>query len=754
VFDRPGRTTPRYLELTMALTRRKFMIRSARLTGGAFAAGLLGPIPGVLADSVPAARLSASPPGLPPPPLRAQHYWAFADWLAQYFGQLWDPDRNYYRSGTSSNGRIYHNSALLTTHAIAALTDHDGDCRQDDRARKLARQLCESPPWSERQTPAEPDPQFHVPGWVESMNTTEAAMDKSIDPKVAEALMYAWRAREVLELPQEIVALIEDHIARCALGPFYRYPSIRLNQINWHSEMYAHFATVTGNTELLTNDYRQQMERFVTGIKQPLVPGGSPNLGPGYRFHYLPHKPPDHSLNFDSAEYASMTCHFVIWYEQALRAGMQPLTPDQIRLLRAWIEHIVCGYWTHAGYMNWDTGWSFKRWHVGRTFALARQGLFAIALSPRFQASPALGAWAKYMLDAGFVLYERFSSSAPDSVGIAPAVLFDIKVNPLGPSVRDLFAARMQADAARAVVMGLESVQGTEPPPLYSFDPDIGRLAITTPAYSTAIVPVNQHAVPYGGIELARLHGSDADVLANIGGRPWASFGVVVRNENARAVLNSQRGLLAPDPLRPPLELVRSPRGAVRRATEYPPRPYAGPFANLVARGRAQSLEAEVETTHRFRAKSIETRWKITRKKRGRYSVDILFPSWGRQARIEAVLRDGQRVTLASPLAPRRRVRMRNVAYFYIAGQEGGYVVVPTSRRRGIARIVKPKAQSAAPDPGPTLVLELAQRAKFKRLELVAGIAPARSSEHADRTAKRLERPSSRPRRQQGRRRR
>ena len=31
------------------------------------------------------------------------------------------------------------------------------------------------------------------------MGTREAAMDKSIDPKVAEALMYAWRARDVLE---------------------------------------------------------------------------------------------------------------------------------------------------------------------------------------------------------------------------------------------------------------------------------------------------------------------------------------------------------------------------------------------------------------------------------------------------------------------------------------------------------------------------------------------------------------------------
>ena len=96
---------------------------------------------------------------------------------------------------------------------------------------------------------------------------------------------------------------------------------MRLNQINWHCEMYAHLATVTGDNELLVNDYRAQVERFCDGITRALTPGGSPNLGPGYRFHYLPHKPPDHPFNLDSAEYANMTCHFIIWYEQALRAG-------------------------------------------------------------------------------------------------------------------------------------------------------------------------------------------------------------------------------------------------------------------------------------------------------------------------------------------------------------------------------------------------------------------------------------------------
>jgi hypothetical protein len=212
----------------------------------------------------------------------------------------------------------------------------------------------------------------------------------------------------------------------------------------------------------------------------------------------------------------------------------------------------------------------------------------------------------------------------------------------------------------------------------------------------------------------------------------------VVRNAASRAVLRSQQPTAFADPAHPPLEILSSPRGAVRRAQQYPSRPYAGSFTSLVARGRKESVEAAVETTHRFRAKSIETRWKITRRKRARYSVDVLFPSWGKRAGIEAVLRDGQRVPLAGPIQRRQRVRMRNVAYFYIAGEEGGYVVVPAGRRRGSAHIFKPKPQAASPKPGPTLAVALADRAKFKRLDFAAQIAPASSAQHADAVARRL----------------
>jgi hypothetical protein len=713
------------------------MLRSAQVTAGLAAGGLVG-LPDAARARADREAVALTPPGLGRPPYRRDEYWRFADWLQPYFDALWIPEKRLYASGNSSGGRIYHNSLLLTTHAIAALERHDGATRNDDRARALAARLCESPPWSELTQPFLPDPQFHTPGWVESMGSRDAAMDKSIDPKVAEALMYAWRARDVLGLPRETVALIADRISRCARGPFFRFPSVRLNQINWNCDIYAHNATVTGDTELLRLDYRAQVERFCEGIRRRLSPGGSPNLGPGYRFHYLPGARPWHPYNLDSAEYASETCEFVIHYEAALRAGMQPVAPQHMTLLRAWIEHVVYGYWTHGGYLNWDTGYGFKRWHAGRTWAFAQQGLLAIATSPRFHNVSDLGAWAKFFFDRGLQLYERLSLAAPDGRGIAPANLYDVDVEPLGLSIREMFAARMQANAARAVALGLGELPGKEPPPMYSFDGDIGRLAITTPEYNTVVLAVNQHAVPYGGIELARLYDGKQRVAANVGGRSLASFGVLVRNASAREVLFSQKAHGRP-PKHPPLELLTSPRGTVHRAKRYPSRPYGGPFGTIVARGRSQSVEAAVETLHRFKWSHVETRWKITRRRRGRLTVDVLFPSWGRKARIEAVLRDGRRITLAQKGAHARVVRAGDVAYYYVAGEDSGYVVVPVGApARSLAHIVRPKRQSSAPRPGPTLAIQVVRQGRFKRTTFTARIAPAATAEQAADAARRL----------------
>ena len=58
-------------------------------------------------------------------------------------------------------------------------------------------------------------------------------------------------------------------VQRCAHGAFFRYPNVRLNQINWNSEVFAHAATMTGDTSLLRRDYYLHMRRFVAGVHRP-----------------------------------------------------------------------------------------------------------------------------------------------------------------------------------------------------------------------------------------------------------------------------------------------------------------------------------------------------------------------------------------------------------------------------------------------------------------------------------------------------
>ena len=191
--------------------------------------------------------------------------------------------------------------------------------------------------------------------------------------------------------------------------------------------------------------------------------------------------------------------------------------------------------------------------------------------------------WAKYQFDRGLALLRASFAGRRRRQGYT-SNLYDVNVAPLGPSIRELSAARMQAQPLlRAVALGLGGSRAPEPPPLYSFDGDIGRLAVTTKHYSTAVLPVSQRAFPYGGMELCRLYDGDQRVVSNVGGRPWASFGVLVR-QRGKEIATSQRPKAVP-PLRPPLRLLSSPHGRVDLAQQYPPRPYAGPFETMSPRG-------------------------------------------------------------------------------------------------------------------------------------------------------------------------
>jgi hypothetical protein len=603
-------------------------------------------------------------------------YLGVADRLQAGFEPLWS-DRGARYVVTGGGTETTANANMLLVHSVAALRGHRGPSRQDARARVLVRSLLATPPYAATLPPRnDASSQWHAPGWVSSMHHLRSGQHVMVDSEVVDGLVYAWLARRQLGLSRGLARLIASRIHAVARGRFWRWPAIRLNQFNWYARIYSADAIVTGRSTLVRRDLRLQVARFAAGVN---------NFGPGMRFHYFPQLSARMRTNFDSAEYANIVASF---------ARFAPRVSGRQRpLYRRWLRRVLFGYWTHAGYMNWDTGLGFRRWHQSKKHALSQQALIGIATAPAL-AGPRMRAWARWVFDRGLEFYER---EAARNGGVAPGVYFGVNVKPQSVGSARLAHARIAANAARAEAAGLARRAMRRPPPFYAFDPDTGRLAVSTPAYNTAIVPVSQGAFPYGGIELARLFDGDQEVAANVGGRPPAAFGLVVRDQSGHRVLATQlaRRTLGGRPLR----LTRAPAGV--GASDASRGAFAGSFRELRATGTARAGSAFARVRHRFRERCVETRWSL-RTARG-HSADVLFPSWGRGATVLAFRRDG-----TATVVGRRRIPLRDIDHFSVRSARSGYTITPLRRPRGAtARARRPRRQASNPHPGPTLAVAI-----------------------------------------------
>jgi len=647
-------------------------------------------------------------------------YWAFADKLSRRLDHLWNERLQQYRPGSSSVDTMI-NANLLLVHSAAALRGHQGASRQDERARIIVGRLMGTPPFIEALDQPVPGSQPHVPGWTASMTDPNTAQHLVVDGEVTDALAMAWQARDALGIDPAVQVLMQDRLRRVAEGPYWRYPTLRLNQINWYAEVYAAAAASNGNPIWLQRDLRGQLMQFVRSIRDP-APGTAGSLGPGMQFHYSPASSVRAQLNIDSAEYANIVASVSRFYDAAIASGMSPLPAADEALLRRWMRRVLAGYWTHAGYLNWDTGFSFGRWHQMKKLALAQQALIGIAGGGRLTPSPADAAWAKHVLEAGFALYERM---LPQGEGVAPGLFYDLKVKPQSSKQAMFAASRIAANAARAVMAGIPMRTGAEPPPLYSFDPGSGRLAITTPTYNTAITAVTNGAYPYGGIDLARLYDGRQEVAATLGARMPSSFGIVARNRRGTARLVTARpaGRRAEQPLR----LLRAPVGVGSAGS--PLRAFAGPFESLRVTGVRRNGGVAARSSYTFRRRSILGVWEIRATTSRRRSADALFPSTGGdRAAVWAMLRGGE----VLPLSSRRPVQ--GVRAFWVQSEKSGYVVEPIDRVKGAtARTVQPGRQRSAPDPGPTLTIRLTRRLRERPVRFAARITTARDLEAARR---------------------
>ena len=162
--------------------------------------------------------------------------------------RLWSDSTGFY--GTAD---IRTSAAMLAAHSIAAQVGYTGGpTRNDARAKRMAEQLVTHPPFrtapssgSTGSTNPHSSSQSHTPGWTSSPTSSKQSQHVSIDPKVAEALSRAWLVRDTIGLSAQTASLIASRVQATAEGVFFKYPNMRLNQVNWYLELYVWAAVTT-----------------------------------------------------------------------------------------------------------------------------------------------------------------------------------------------------------------------------------------------------------------------------------------------------------------------------------------------------------------------------------------------------------------------------------------------------------------------------------------------------------------------------
>jgi hypothetical protein len=474
------------------------------------------------------------------------------------------------------------NAAMLYAHANAALAGHTGASRQDARARSLVRLLTEAPAFRLRAS--------NGPAWTSRIDWPNTPGHFSLDPKVAEALAAAYQARARIGLSAATQRRIRNRIALVARSPSNR--KRHLDQVNWNADLYLADSIVNGRS-LARSPYRDVLTSFLDHARKRNR-GGTTNLNAGYGFHYRPDRPGAKENRNSTGEYASMVLGVVLPYDLARKQGMRSISSREGEIARRWQQRVLYGDWTHAGLLNWDTGHGYLRWQLRRYWALAANGLLAVASSRRLAFGTTARTQAKYLFDQALRTYDRLAATEGlllDSTFYG--IRNDASQQRLDPA---LTAARFESLASRAAVLGLGTLKEAPLPPAYGYDPDIQRLAVTTPTYSTAITPAGD--IGNGGMELSRLIDGAGVPLSGTGGNGVTSAGFGLRlAAGNRTILETQPGF--PN---------YSPRIGRLSANV---RPGGGAFSRIHSQTRAGSGKRQVTVAHDFTPTTIHVRRRI-----------------------------------------------------------------------------------------------------------------------------------------------
>ena len=500
---------------------------------------VLGTFAWVLGVPVPAPA-QAPPPA--PPTERAEQVeqlWAFVDRRAAELDGQWRPRLGgYVTRGGSFSTRM--NANITAAPARGATAGHAGPARRDERIAPMVDALTRAPAFLDvAKRPARATAHFHVPGWTPDAGSYLPLREHvSLDPQAAEGLALAVRARDIVGLPAALVERVQKAVRSTANSAFYTWPRQKLNQFNWPADMALADANVSGDATLLRRDFPQYLNHFLDHAHKR-GRNRSPNLNDGMGFLYLPNVRPSAAGNrVGTSEYANIVFHALDDYAPAVAAGMPPLDAKRMWVLRSWARRILAGDWTHAGYLNWDTGLAYRRWHLTRYWVFALGGLSTLAEAPVLEEQERR--WARWMFDRALGYYERLQAGRKKPA--IPSTLHGIRSPESDPESDPQFvAARIAGLVAHQALARAVDAPAEQPPPLFAYDPGSRRLAVTTPNYSAAVLDQTIR-LGYGGVDLARLYDSRGRPLGSTGSHDSTGFGVAITRRNGRRLLETQGG--------------------------------------------------------------------------------------------------------------------------------------------------------------------------------------------------------------------
>lgn len=556
--------------------------------------------------------------GLDPAP----NPWALGDALAQRLEPLWNASRGLYIERGLPDTRL--NALMLQLHGMAALAGHTGPIRNDARIPAIADVLTKPPVLVQVNLKPRTTGHFpHAPAWTGQIgeNPEQATLHPSLDTGAVRGLLSAWRARNVAGMPAELQQRIANVFLQTARSPFYRAPSRALNQINWHTEVYAAAFETTGDTGVLA-DYRAQLAWFADHADKPAYKGGSPNLTSGGGFRYLPNRKKNAQLNrIESVEYGNLAWSSLGWYHAAVRAGMPALSSRQLAVLKGWAKHMLLGAWTHSGYPNWDTGLGDNRRHLRQYWAWSLDGLVAASGPDALLGYPDQRRYARTIVSRGISLYLN-TAWTPDMA--SPDRPLPLKTSFGAPNGFSSGSGNQLIGPLRFAVMDasldgrFQDVARAMPPNWYAHDKETGRLSFSTSAYNGAIVPTRAGQAQ-GGLEPVRLFDGDQRPLTALGGRGTGSLGAaIVKGGTARA--DTQ-------PAAPGRQTTTDTQLDGRRADS------ASAFSSLKARGTVKTATGRITVAHRFATRTIDTTLRFSKLKE-KSRVSVRLPVWGEQATI------------------------------------------------------------------------------------------------------------------------